>query len=85
MSLHGSLKRAEKMTKFRSVMKRTERLKWLKERGIWKETDDVFGLPKIKAVKIKVVKKEKQKEETAAQPTAQATTETTQAKTTQTK
>ncbi|MCM8786740.1 MAG: small basic protein [Candidatus Omnitrophica bacterium] len=83
MSLHTSLKRAEKITKFRSVMKRTERLKWLKEKGLWKESDAVLGLPKIKAVRVKAVKKEKQKEEAAAQATTQTTTGT-ETKTTQT-
>lgn len=63
MGLHPSLKRAEKMTKTRSVMKRTERIKWLIERGAWKKGDRVFALPKIKVVKVKAIKKEKPKEE----------------------
>jgi small basic protein (TIGR04137 family) len=79
MGLHSSLKRAEKLTSTRSVMKRTERIKWLREKGAWKEASRVLGLPKIKVVKIKTVKKEKAKEEkpaleaavTAATPTAE--------------
>ena len=62
MGLHPSLKRAEKLGGSRSVMKRTERIKWLKERGEWTEDDPVLGLPKIKIVKLKALKKEKVKE-----------------------
>ncbi len=65
MSLHSSLKRAEKLASARSVMKRTERLKWLRERGTWKEGGRVSGLPKIKVVKLKTVKKEKKEEKPA--------------------
>ena len=62
MGLHSSLKRAEKLGGSRSVMKRTERIKWLKEKGKWDENDTVLGLPKIKIVKLKAIKKEKAKE-----------------------
>jgi len=62
MGLHPSLKRAEKLGANRSVMKRTERIKWLKEKGKWNEEDRVLGLPKIKIVKLKAIKKEKAKE-----------------------
>ncbi len=72
MGLHSSLKRAEKLSSARSVMKRTERLKWLKERGAWKEGDKVLGLPKIKVVKVKADKKEKVKEEKPAVAVAPA-------------
>lgn len=65
MSLHPSLKRAEKMSKTRSVLKRTERLKWLSEKANWKAGDKVTSLPKIKVIRIKAGKKEK-KEEAAA-------------------
>ncbi|UCC94944.1 MAG: small basic protein [Candidatus Omnitrophota bacterium] len=63
MSLHPSLKRAEKLTSNRSVMKRTERIKWLMDKDLWKEDSRVLGLPKIKVVKLKAAKKEKVKEE----------------------
>jgi len=63
MALHPSLKRAEKLGGSRSVMKRTERIKWLKEKGQWNEGDRVLGLPKIKIVKLKAIKKEKSTEE----------------------
>ena len=62
MGLHPSLKRAEKLGGARSVMKRTERIKWLKEKGKWNEDDPVLGLPKIKIVKLKALKKEKAKD-----------------------
>jgi len=62
MGLHPSLKRAEKLGGSRSVMKRTERIKWLKEKGKWTEDDPVLGLPKIKIIKLKALKKEKAKE-----------------------
>jgi len=62
MGLHPSLKRAEKLGANRSVMKRTERIKWLLAKGQWKEEDKVLGLPKIKIVKLKALKKEKPKE-----------------------
>lgn len=39
-------------------MKRSERIRSMMEKGQWKEGDDVYGLPKIKAVRIKI-KKEK--------------------------
>ncbi|MFA6280963.1 MAG: small basic protein [Candidatus Omnitrophota bacterium] len=76
MSLHSSLKRAEKLSSTRSVMKRAERLKWLKERGTWKEGSRVSGLPKIKVMKLRTVKKEKKEEkpaEVAAAPGAPTT------------
>lgn len=66
MSLHSSLKRAERMSSTRSIMKRVERIKWLIGKGRWTEEDRVLGLPKIKVVKLKAVKKEKVKEEAPA-------------------
>lgn len=69
MGLHPSLKRAEKLGAGRSVMKRTERIKWLIEKGKWNEADRVLGLPKIKIVKLKALKKEKPKE--AEEPTTE--------------
>jgi len=63
MGLHSSLKRTEKLGSGRSVMKRTERIKWLIEKGQWDKEARVLGLPKIKIVKLKTIKKEKVKEE----------------------
>ncbi|MDB4618134.1 small basic protein [Akkermansiaceae bacterium] len=49
MSKHNSLKRKGGATGKRSVMKRFERVKLMKERGDWKEGASAIGLPKTKA------------------------------------
>jgi len=72
MGLHPSLKRAEKLGGTRSVLKRIERIKWLIAKGLWKEGDRIYGLPKIKVVKIKAAKKEKKEEEKPAEAAAAA-------------
>ncbi|UCG35604.1 MAG: small basic protein [Candidatus Omnitrophota bacterium] len=72
MGLHPSLKRAEKLGRTRSVMKRLERIKWLIAKGLWKEGDRIHGLPKIKVVKIKAAKKEKKEEEKPEEAAAAA-------------
>lgn len=64
MSIHPSLRASEKGKKQKSVLKRTERLKTMMDKGDWKEGDDIFGLPKIKTVKIRI-KKEKAVKEAA--------------------
>lgn len=61
MSLHPSLKTSKAGKKHRTVLKRYERLAALKEKGILKDDDSVFGMPKLKIIKIKV-KKEKAEE-----------------------
>jgi small basic protein (TIGR04137 family) len=58
MSIHPSLVLSEKDKMSRSVLKRTERIRQMHEKGNWKEGDSVYGLPKIKTLKIKI-KKEK--------------------------
>ncbi|MDD5018866.1 MAG: small basic protein [Candidatus Omnitrophica bacterium] len=58
MSIHPSLGAAAKRKQAKSVLKRSERIKYLMSKGLWKEDSKVFGLPKIKAVRIKI-KKEK--------------------------
>lgn len=73
MSLHPSLKTSKAGKKHRTVLKRFERLTALKEKGILKDDDSVFGMPKLKIVKIKVKKEkaeEKPKEGEAATVTA---------------
>lgn len=70
MSIHPSLSLSEKDKKQRSVLKRTERLRTMMEKGKWKEGDNVYGLPKIKTVRIKI-----KKEKAAEKPEAVATTE----------
>ncbi|MFT7172657.1 MAG: small basic protein (TIGR04137 family) [Paracoccaceae bacterium] len=49
MSKHNSLKRKGGATGKRSVMKRFERVKLMKERGQWKAGQSAIGLPKTKA------------------------------------
>ncbi|MBI4432612.1 MAG: small basic protein [Candidatus Omnitrophica bacterium] len=57
MSIHSSL-RSSGSNKHRSVLKRFERLKVLKDKTLWNSEKSVLGLPKVKQQKIKV-KKEK--------------------------
>lgn len=66
MSIHPSLA-SSKSRRHRSVLKRFERIKALKEKDKWKEEDSVFGLPKLKIIRIKV-----KKEKAAAEATAEA-------------
>ena len=49
MSKHNSLKVSGGGGGKRSVLKRFERVKLLKERGQWKEGQSPMGLPKTKA------------------------------------
>jgi small basic protein (TIGR04137 family) len=58
MSQHPSLRSAGKDKAHRSVLKRYERIKQLKEKEKWTDEDSVYGLPKVKIIKYKV-KKEK--------------------------
>jgi len=62
MGLHSSLKRAERSGRFRSVWKRTERIKWLLQRKNLEEIS-VYNLPKIKLTRMKTTKKTKSKQE----------------------
>ena len=48
MSKHNSLKVTGGAGGKRSVLKRFERVKLLKERGLWKEGKSPIGLPKTK-------------------------------------
>ena len=67
MSQHPSLSSGKKKKRHRSVLKRYERLKHMKEKDMWGEgTGSIFGLPKIKVVKFRV-KKEKVAEEVPAE------------------
>ena len=58
MSIHSSLRAIGKGKKHRSVLKRYERLKVLKDKSLWSDESSVLGLPKVKQQKLKV-KKEK--------------------------
>lgn len=58
MSQHPSLHISDKDKKQRSVLKRHERVKLLKDKEKWDEKNSVFGLPKVKITRFKI-KKEK--------------------------
>jgi small basic protein (TIGR04137 family) len=83
MSIHPSLNLSRKDKKHRSVLKRTERLKMMMEKGQWKEGDSIFSLPKIKTLRIKI-KKEKVEKAAAVAPEG-IIPATTEAKTTEVK
>ena len=58
MSQHPSLRMSDKDKMQKSVLKRHERIKQLKEKEKWKDEDSVYGLPKVKVTRFKI-KKEK--------------------------
>ncbi|MBU0710293.1 MAG: small basic protein [Candidatus Omnitrophica bacterium] len=85
MSIHPSLSISEKDKKQRSVLKRSERIKTMIEKGEWKEGDEIYGLPKIKTIRIRVKKEKAEKTEAAgaveaAAPSAAETKEQAQTK-----
>ena len=69
MSIHPSLNASKKEKKQRSVLKRIERIRSMLEKGLWKEGDSVYGLPKIKTIRIKIKKEKAVKTETTAAAT----------------
>ncbi len=71
MSIHSSLRPIGKGKKHRSVLKRHERLKTLKDKGLWSQEMSVLGLPKVKMQKLKI-KKEKAAPDAAGAPVATA-------------
>ena len=73
MAIHPSLRGSDKSKKQRSVLKRTERLKTMMEKGDWKEGEDIYGLPKIKTMRIKIKKEKAEKVEATAAEGAAAT------------
>ena len=73
MSQHPSLRSSDKDKQHRSVLKRYERVKILKDKEKWEEKDSVFGLPKVKIVRFKIKKEKAAVAEGAAEaPTAGA-------------
>ncbi|MFH1309387.1 MAG: small basic protein [Candidatus Omnitrophota bacterium] len=63
MTQHPSLKTSQVGAKFRSVLKRYERIKELVEKEKWEEKkDSVYKLPKLKRIKFKVKKTKDQEE-----------------------
>jgi small basic protein (TIGR04137 family) len=77
MSIHPSLTVSEKDKKQRSVLKRSERIRSMMEKGQWKEGDDVYRLPKIKAVRLKIKKEKAEKAAEATTPGAEGASATT--------
>ncbi|PIU41301.1 MAG: small basic protein [Candidatus Omnitrophica bacterium CG07_land_8_20_14_0_80_42_15] len=74
MSQHPSLRSGKSQKQHRSVLKRYERLKHLKEKELWDEDKNkIFGLPKVKMLKFRVKKEKAAVEETAAEGAAAAT------------
>jgi small basic protein (TIGR04137 family) len=70
MSIHPSLGAAAKGKQAKSVLKRSERIKHMFAKGLWKdESAKAFGLPKIKALRVKM---KKEKVEKAAEGDAAA-------------
>lgn len=65
MSIHSSLRSSAKGKKHRSVLKRYERLKVLKDKSLWSEDNSVLGLPKVKMQRVKVKKEKAASGETA--------------------
>ncbi|MDR4498009.1 MAG: small basic protein [Candidatus Scalindua sp.] len=53
MSIDKSLANKGKLTRHRSVLTRSERVKILTNEGSWQEGRSVFGLPKVKTIKIR--------------------------------
>ncbi len=77
MSIHPSLSISDKDKKQRSVLKRTERIRSMMEKGQWKEGDNIYRLPKIKTIRIKIKKEKAEKAETTtAEGAAPAPAET---------
>jgi small basic protein (TIGR04137 family) len=72
MSIHPSLTISEKEKKTRSVLKRIERIRQMKEKGDWKQGDSVYGLPKIKTIRIKIKKEKVEKAATTEEGAAAA-------------
>lgn len=58
MSQHPSLRSSAKDKQHRSVLKRYEKIRILKDKELWKEENSVFGLSKVKVTRFKI-KKEK--------------------------
>jgi len=72
MSIHPSLAISEQDKKQRSVLKRSERIRTMIEKGSWKEGDNVYGLPKLKTVRIKIKKEKVEKAADAVEGAAGA-------------
>lgn len=72
MAQHPSLKSGRKRKRHRSVLKRFERIKTLKEKNKWEDGNSVFGLAKVKMIRIKLKKEKAAVAEGEVAPAAQA-------------
>ncbi|MBU0570766.1 MAG: small basic protein [Candidatus Omnitrophica bacterium] len=80
MTQHPSLKLGDSAGKYRSVIKRHEKIKELVEKDRWdEEKDSVYKLPKVKRVKFKVKKTKGPAEEEGAEGATAAVKEETAA------
>ncbi len=69
MTQHPSLKGGQKSGKFRSVLKRFEKVTELAQKEKWtEEKDSVYRLPKIRRIRFKVKKTKAAAEEGAEAP-----------------
>jgi len=81
MTQHPSLKLGASAGKYRSVIKRHEKIKELAEKDKWnEEKDSVYKLPKVKRIKFKVKKAKGPAEEEGAEGAAAAAPEGAAAK-----
>ena len=67
MSQHPSLRSSDKDKQHRSVLKRYERIRILKDKEKWQDADSVFGLQKVKVIKFKIKKEKAAKEAEGAE------------------
>ena len=71
MTQHSSLKGSQHGGKFRSVLKRYEKIKELAGKEKWsEEKDSIYRLPKVKRIKFKVKKVKGPEEEEGKEPVA---------------
>ncbi|QDT53139.1 hypothetical protein Pan44_11540 [Caulifigura coniformis] len=63
MSIDSSLRGKGRLARSRNVLKREERIAFLKAEDRWAGTESAFGLPKIRVVKSAIGKKKKKKTE----------------------
>ena len=72
MSIDKSLKRSNRLTRSRNVLKRHERIEQLMNEDRWDESQGVLGLPKTKVPKASVGKKKKKKKKEEGEEGEQA-------------
>lgn len=81
MSQHPSLRSKQKSKIHRSVIKRFERVRELKEKEKWKDGESVFGLLKLKILRFKLKKEKAEPAALEGQAAGEVAPETAQAAT----